>query len=152
VRVQAGLLLEGMVAEHERDGRAWKAEWAAFPEVCLLTGAALALADRLLAGLEVDAEAMARNLAASRGYTASERVLAALAPAVGKHRAQALLQEALGAGAARGQSLEETLLAGPELQARLDAGGVRALLTEADTGSAGAMVDEVVGRLRAGPS
>ena len=152
VRVHAGLLLEGMVAEHERDGRAWKAEWAAFPEVCLLTGAALALAGRLLDGLEVDAEAMARNLAASRGYTASERVLAALAPAIGKHRAQALLQEALGPGAARGQSLEETLLASPELLAQLDAGRVRSLLEGADTGSAGAMVDEVVGRLRAGPS
>ena len=152
VRAQAGVLLEGMVAEHERDGRAWKAEWAAFPEVCLLTGAALALAGRLLAGLEVDAEAMARNLATSRGYTASERVLAALAPAIGKHRAQALLQEAMGPGAARGQSLEETLLASPELLARLDAGRVRALLAGADTGSAGAMVDEVVGRLRAGPS
>ena len=152
VRVQAGLLLEGMVAEHERDGRAWKAEWAAFPEVCLLTGAALALAGRLLDGLEVDAEAMARNLAASRGYTASERVLAALAPAIGKHRAQALLQEAMGPGAASGQSLEETLLASPELLARLDAGRVRSLLAGADTGSAGAMVDEVVGRLRAGPS
>ena len=125
-------------------------EWAAFPEVCLLTGAALDLAGRLLAGLEVDAEAMARNLAASRGYTASERVLAALAPAIGKHRAQALLQEAMGPGAA-GQSLEETLLASPELLARLDAGRVRSLLAEADTGSAGAMVDEVVGRLR-GPS
>jgi adenylosuccinate lyase len=152
VRVQAGLLLEGMVAEHERDGRAWKMEWAAFPEVCLLTGAALALAGRLLAGLEVDAEAMARNLAASRGYTASERVLAVLAPAIGKHRAQALLQEAMGPGGAGGQSLEETLLASPELLARLDAGRVRSLLAEADTGSAGAMVDEVVGRLRAGPS
>jgi adenylosuccinate lyase len=150
VRAQAGVLLEGMVAEHERDGRAWKAEWAAFPEVCLLTGAALALAGRLLAGLQVDAEAMARNLAASRGYVASEQVLAALAPALGKHRAQALLQEVLAEGRARGQSLEETLLARPDLRAHLDAGLIRSLVGGAGTGSAGAMVDEVVGRLRAG--
>jgi hypothetical protein len=58
----------------------------------------------------------------------------------------------MGPGGAGGQSLEETLLASPELLARLDAGRVRSLLAEADTGSAGAMVDEVVGRLRAGPS
>lgn len=150
VRVQAGVLLEGMVAEHERDGRAWKAEWAAFPEVCLLTGTALALAGRLLAGLEVDAAAMARNLEASRGHVASERVLAALAPALGKHRAQALLQEALRRGRARSQTLEEALLASPDLRPHLDAVKVRSLLAAAGTGSAGAMVDEVVGRLRAG--
>jgi adenylosuccinate lyase len=148
VRAQAGVLLEGMVAEHERDGRAWKAEWAAFPEVCLLTGAALELADRLLAGLEVDAEAMARNLAASRGYLASERVLAALAPTLGKHRAQALLQETLRAGSALGRPLEETLLASADLQPHLEQGRLRALLATPDTGSAGAMVDLVVGRLR----
>ncbi len=59
VRAQAGVLLEGMVQLHERDGRAWKAEWVAFPEVCLLTGVALRTAIDLLDGLEVDAAAMA---------------------------------------------------------------------------------------------
>jgi 3-carboxy-cis,cis-muconate cycloisomerase len=92
---------------------------------------------------------MARNLAASRGYVASERVLAALAPELGKHSAQALLQEALRAGAARGRTLEDTLRASPDLWAHLDAGAMRSLLAGPGTGSAGAMVDEVVGRLRA---
>jgi adenylosuccinate lyase len=53
-----------MVGEHERDGRAWKAEWIALPEACLLTGAALALARRLLEGLEVGADRMLGNLEA----------------------------------------------------------------------------------------
>src|SRR6478609_11648771 len=52
-RANAGVLVEGMVVVHERDGRGWKAEWSALPEVCLLTGAALDLAHRLLSGLEV---------------------------------------------------------------------------------------------------
>ena len=47
---------------HERDGRGWKAEWIALPEVCLLTGVALQLARRLLSGLVVDVEAMRTNL------------------------------------------------------------------------------------------
>ena len=38
------VLTEGMVVGHERDGRGWKAEWVALPEVCLLTGVALELA------------------------------------------------------------------------------------------------------------
>ena len=32
IRAQAGLALDGMVAEHERDGRAWKTEWLVVPE------------------------------------------------------------------------------------------------------------------------
>src|SRR5712692_5567320 len=51
VRAQAAVVLEGMVQEHERDGRSWKAEWVVFPEACLLAGAALAFAKELLAGL-----------------------------------------------------------------------------------------------------
>ena len=66
-----------MVAGHERDGRGWKAEWVALPEVCLLTSTALALALDLLAGLEVDAERMRANLDGDQGLL-SERVLAAL--------------------------------------------------------------------------
>jgi adenylosuccinate lyase len=62
IRASAGVLLESIVQEHERDGRSWKAEWVAFPEVCLLTATALDLAHRILADLEVDAEAMRRNL------------------------------------------------------------------------------------------
>ena len=62
VRAQSAVLLEGMVQLHERDGRAWKAEWVAFPEVCLLTGVALRTAIDLLTGLEVDAEAMAARV------------------------------------------------------------------------------------------
>ena len=149
VRAQAAVLLEGMVGEHERDGRAWKAEWAAFPEACLLTGTALALAEGLLAGLEVDVAAMARNLAAARGATASEHVLAELAPSLGKHRAQALLQAALQDAASRGLPLEEAVLASPDLHGTLYADALRSWLATPDTGAAGAMVDEVVRRLRA---
>jgi adenylosuccinate lyase len=148
VRAQAGILLEGMVAEHERDGRAWKAEWVAFPEACLLAGTALALAERLLAGLEVDAEAMARNLAAARGALASEHVLAMLAPALGKHRAQALLQAALHTASAEGRPLHDALLASDELRGALDPDVLRSWLATPDTGSAAAMVDLVVRRIR----
>ena len=66
VRANAQVLTEGMVAGHERDGRAWKAEWVALPEVCLLTGVALEMALRLLSGLVVDAAAMRGNLDRSR--------------------------------------------------------------------------------------
>jgi 3-carboxy-cis,cis-muconate cycloisomerase len=141
VRAQAATLLEGMVGEHERDGRAWKAEWIALPEACLLAGAALAQARGLLAGLEVDSERMARNLAAGGGYAASEAVLAELSPRLGKHRAQELLQEALRSGREHGRTLEEAL----QHQGTLDAPAPPA----ATVGCSAAMVDAVVCRGRA---
>jgi adenylosuccinate lyase len=92
VRANAAVLLEGMVGASERDGRSWKAEWVALPEVCLLSTAATALAVDLVAGLEVDTDAMRRNL---DGWTGSEQALALLTPRLGKHAAQAALHEAL---------------------------------------------------------
>jgi adenylosuccinate lyase len=142
-RAQAQVLLEGMVGEHERDGRAWKAEWPAFSEVCLLTGASAALARGVLTGLEVDADAMRRNLELTRGYASSERVLAELAPRLGKHRAQAALQEALRRGRHEGVPLSTALAA-----TGLDTEGL-VLGGEPDVGLAPAMVDEVMRRARA---
>ncbi len=69
VRVNAGVLMEGLVGVHERDGRTWKSEWPALPEVCLLTGQALQLAISLAEGLEVHAGRMADNLGTYLGAT-----------------------------------------------------------------------------------
>lgn len=148
VRAQHAVLLEGMVQEHERDGRGWKAEWIAFPEACLLTGAALALAGPMLAGLEADPGAMRANLDRARGYLTSERVLAALAPRLGKHRAQAVLQEVLARGREAGVPLHEALRSSPELRDHLEEDRLRLLVETPDPGAAPAMVDEVVRRAR----
>ncbi len=96
VRAQSGVLLEGVVAAHERDGRAWKAEWVALPEACLLTGAALQTARHLLDGLEVDPEAMLANLGRFGDLPSSEQLLAGLSRRLGSHGAQQLLHELIG--------------------------------------------------------
>ena len=94
-RAGAGVLMEGMVAAHERDGRAWKAEWLALPEVCQLTGAALNLAITLVDGLVVRPESMADTVRRYGPELGSERVLAELSVRIGKHRAQQVLHELL---------------------------------------------------------
>jgi adenylosuccinate lyase len=141
-RSSAAVLLESMVQVHERDGRGWKAEWAAFPEVCLLASAALRLGNEIVAGLEVDAEAMRANVDARRGYLASEAVLAALAPSLGKHRAQALLQDALAEAQARGVSFVDAIAATGAMDADLAA----KLVETPALDTAERAVDEVVGR------
>lgn len=147
IRGAAGTTQEGMVQEHERDGRGWKAEWVAFPEACLLTLTALDLAKGLLEGLEVDERRMAGNLSAGGGFAASEALLAALAPRVGKHRAQDLLQRVLGEARRQDRSLEAAV-AGSEVADEITPGQLRSLLERPGTGAAGAMVDEAVRRAR----
>jgi adenylosuccinate lyase len=103
-RAHALVLMEGQVQLHERDGRAWKAEWVALPEVCLLSSAALRLGIACVEGLEVDADRMRANVGAAQGLLASERILGTLSARLGKHRAQAALHDVLGAARRDGRS------------------------------------------------
>jgi adenylosuccinate lyase len=143
-RAQAAVMAEAMVQQHERDGRGWKAEWVALPEICLLTATALQTAISLTGGLQVNPAAMRRNCERS-GYSGSEQALARLAPELGARRAQALLQQTLAGGMDSGvtavRALAEAGLLG-ELEA-LDLAAVP------DTGACGEMIDLVVSRARA---
>ncbi len=144
VRANAAVLVEGVAQLHERDGRAWKAEWVAFPEVCLLTGVALRTAIELLTGLEVDGEAMARRVG-QRDEAGSERVLAVLTARLGRHPAREALHRALRPGSAGTPSLADAVVA----EGLLTADEVARLLAEPAVEGAVAMVDEVVRRGRA---
>ncbi|QJY46118.1 class-II fumarase/aspartase family protein [Pseudonocardia broussonetiae] len=137
-RSSSAVLLEGMVGGHERDGRSWKAEWVALPEVCQLTAAALRLARGLLGGLEVHPEAMAATVERFGGLD-SERVLAGLSVRLGKHRAQQVLHEVL-----RDEGAEPAAA----LAARgvATAAEVRAWGAAGAVDACGAMVDAVLAR------
>jgi hypothetical protein len=74
-------------------------------------------------------------------------LLAALAPRVGKHRAQDLLQRVLGEAHEQGRSLAEAA-AGSEVAREIPPDELRSLLERPLTGASGAMVDEVVRRAR----
>jgi len=94
LRYNAAMMVEGMVQEGERDGIAWKMEWKALPECCLIAGAMLFQARNLLAGLKVNADVMAANLDRMRGYLLSERVMLELSERVGKQTAHEWIYEA----------------------------------------------------------
>lgn len=144
VRANAAVALDAMVHEHERDGRAWKTEWLIFPEACLLTGAALGTAARLLAGLEVDTDRMRANVA-SNGYLLSESVMKALSEHVGKHTAHRLVYEVTMTGQRDGLDLADALASDPRISAYLsDEQIARCLDTTGALGAARAFVDRVV--------
>lgn len=142
VRAQAGVLTEGMVASHERDGRAWKAEWIALPEVCLLTSVSLEMSLTMLSGLVVDQEAMLANLSGHGGDWASEQLLAGLTGKVGKHAAQRMMHQGLVVdGRDLGGLIEDVVASG--LATRQEC---QTWTTAPALGAAAAMVDAVVRR------
>ncbi len=109
VRAGAGLALEGLVGEHERDGAAWKTEWAFLPEACSAAAVSLALGAELLDGLQVHGERMRANLDAQGGYLDAERVMLELAQRVGKNRAHELVHRAALVGQQEGLTFDEAL-------------------------------------------
>jgi adenylosuccinate lyase len=117
----------------------------ALPEVCLLSGVALRLGRELTRGLVVDAAAMRANLDRVGDQWASERLLAGLAPRLGKHAAQQLLHELLAPGATRVQQVVEAVAAtGGATEAEC-----RTWLSGPVAGASAAMVDQVVQRAHA---
>ena len=120
VRADAALALEGMVAEHERDGAAWKTEWALLPRACGAAAVALAMGAELTAGLRVDEQRMRENVGAQRGYVLAEPVMLALGAEIGPRRAHDLVHAAAARGAERGQTFLEALAADTEIAGRVD--------------------------------
>jgi adenylosuccinate lyase len=140
-RAQAGILLEGMVQIHERDGRGWKAEWVAFPELCLLVSTSLEVACELIDGLEVVAPRMQANVYASDGALASERVLSSLAVKLGKHHAQEALQALL-------RDADTSFVAAVESSGLVTGEELSSMVRELDVGTATSDTDRVVAELR----
>ncbi|MCW0207468.1 adenylosuccinate lyase [Achromobacter veterisilvae] len=150
LRAGAALMLEGMVQEGERDGIAWKIEWKALPECCLIAGAMLFQAKNLLAGLRVDGEAMALNLDRMRGYLLSEHVMLELSERVGKQTAHEWIYEASMHGITNKLDFAQALRQHKDLASLLGEDEIQRLTDPAGyLGQCAASVDRVVQTQRA---
>ena len=150
-RAQAGLALEGMVCEHERDGRAWKTEWLVVPEVAMSFAACVDAGARMLEGLRADTGRMLANLRAHRGYLLSEPVMRALAGTLGKHTAHEAVYAAAMAGIDNQQDFRAALRADSRLDAISDAELDELLDVRASLGSCAAFVDRACQACARGP-
>lgn len=145
LRYSAAFMLECMVIEHERDGSAWRGEWKALPEACLMAGGLLATMNYVLSGLHVDAERMRRNLDLLGGFLLSERVMFALSEKVGKQTAHELVYEASMRGIERGVRFEQALMQDRRVAEALTPEELRkALDPTAYVGLAPQIVDQVL--------
>ncbi len=145
VRHAAGQMNENLVHDHERDGRAWKSEWAIVPLACLAADKALALLHELLAHLDVDEARMRHNLEATQGAVQAERVMLTLAPRLGKQSAHALIHCLASDAARRGIPFREALTGSADICSQLGGEVLETLLSAPiATGHCAEMVDRVL--------
>ena len=150
VRYHAAHMSENLVHDHERDGRAWKGEWALLPAACLATGKTLALLHDLLEHLEVNAERMRENLLATKGFVQAEQVMLALSSKLGKQSAHALVYRVAMEATERGITLREGVLAEPQIVAQLGVARIEGLFDVGKgTGCCAQMVDCVLAQAEA---
>jgi adenylosuccinate lyase len=150
VRYNVGLIMEGMVIEHERDAASWRAEWRALPEICLMSGALLAGMRRVLTGLAVNKEKMRANLDLLGGFLLSERVMFAIAEKIGKQTAHELVYEISMHGIEHGISFEQALARDERVRGALSAEELSRVLDPTTyVGLAPEIVDRVLAETRA---
>ncbi|WP_436897941.1 3-carboxy-cis,cis-muconate cycloisomerase [Acinetobacter gyllenbergii] len=106
---------QSMVQEHERALGAWHAEWLAIPEIFQLCAGALERSCDVLEHIQVNAEAMQRNLKCTQGLIMAEAVMMALAPKLGRLDAHHLVEQACQQAVAQQQHLKTTLSAMDEV-------------------------------------
>jgi adenylosuccinate lyase len=149
IRHNAALMAESQVHEHERDGRAWKAEWAVLAETCLAAAKLLALTNAMTANLVVHPDRMLANLEATQGFVLSEAVMLALAAKVGKQTAHTLVYDTAMKAHEAGRPLKEAILENAEIRKHLTAEQIASLFDyRRHTGLCREMVDRVVKRAR----
>src|SRR5262245_62106270 len=146
VRGSVGLMLEAMLADHERATGPWHLEWVALPEAFLAASGALRQSRFMLEGLIVDAGRMRRNLDLTGGLIVAEAVMMALAQHTGRGAAHDLVYGACRAALDNGTTLLAELERLPEVTQHLDGKRLAELTDPVNyLGSAPAMIDRVLG-------
>ena len=87
-------LFDVMPQEHERALGGWQAEWTTIPAIMEAAAGSLASMADVAEGLEVNPEAMRRNLTALNGLVMSERVTLELSKRIGRDDAITIVSDA----------------------------------------------------------
>lgn len=149
VPLLAAAVAHCLVAEDERPGGAWHAEWQPFREALRLTGGATDAAAELTGGLTVFPDRMRTNLDVAGEFMASERLAVRLAPLVGKAVAKELLTALTARARQTGRPLHELVATDERIAAVLTRSEVVAALDPARyVGAADLLVDRILQRHR----
>ncbi|CAK43663.1 hypothetical protein CBS63078_65 [Aspergillus niger] len=119
LRSNAGLVLDGMVADFERASGPWHLEWVAIPESFVIAVGALSQTQFALSGLCVHSQKMLENLHSTKGLIVAEAVMMGLAPHVGRQQAHDTVYEACRESIEANQSLLECLMKKTEVTSKM---------------------------------
>jgi 3-carboxy-cis,cis-muconate cycloisomerase len=145
VRQNAGLMLDAMLADHERATGPWHLEWVALPEAFIASSGALRQARFMLEGLIVDAGRMRRNLDLTGGLIVAEAVMMALAEHTGLQIAHDVVYAACRTALDKGTTLLAELERDGEVTKHLDKAQHAALTDPVNNlGSTDAMIDRAL--------
>lgn len=148
LRQHAAALMDAMVADHERSTGPWQIEWIVLPEAFCLMAGALKQARAIVEGLEVDAQAMRRNLELTQGLVMSEAVMMGLGPHIGRETAHDLVYDICREALKQKRPLLDLLAEEPRINAHLDRAALAALCDPANyLGQSGLMVDRVLAQV-----
>lgn len=120
-------MLSAAVQEHERGLGNWPAEWEVLPEIVMLAAGALDAMIDVAEGMEIDADRMRANLDLTHGLVFAEAAQMALAPAMGRDTAHALVARACRRAVAERVHLRDILAGDPDVARVLDRHRIDAL-------------------------
>ena len=151
VRQHAAALMDAMVADHERSTGPWEIEWIVLPEAfCLLAGA-LKHSRAVLEGLEVDPEAMRRNIEMTHGLVMSEAVMMGLGHHLGREYAHDLVYDLCRQALKQRRPLLDLLCETAEITRHVSREQLAAMCEPGNyLGQSGVMVDRVLAQMAAG--
>ncbi|KAL4891637.1 L-Aspartase-like protein [Aspergillus ambiguus] len=145
LRSNAGLVLDGMVADFERASGPWHLEWVAVPESFVIAVGALSQTHFALSGLCVHSKQMLDNLHSTKGLIVAEAVMMGLAPHVGRNKAHDIVYEACKESIEKNRTLLECLLEKPEVISKMSTEQVSKFCDPVNyLGASGRMVDDVL--------
>ena len=145
VRQNCGLMLDAMLADHERATGPWHLEWVAIPEAFLATSSALKQARFMIEGLIVDAQRMRRNLDLTGGLIVAEAVMMALAEHTGRQVSHDIVYAACRTALDNGSTLMAELQRNSEVTRHINSDRLAALTDPANyLGSVDAMIDRTL--------
>ena len=134
-----------LLAEDERSGGAWHAEWQLLREALRLVSGAAHLFVELTEGLQVHPGVMRDNLTLTGSQVVSERIAANLAPKLGKAEARRVVSAASQQAADEGRTLGDVLKENPLIGGLIAEDELASLLEPAEyTGAAGPLVDQAL--------
>ena len=121
-------MISAMTQEHERAAGAWQSEQQTLIELLQLTGTAATSLTEVLAGLDVDVEAMRGNVGSLGERVMTESVATALSDRLGRRAAEQVVQEAAARAVSDRRELRGVLLQIPDVVESLGEAGLDSAL------------------------